>query len=77
VKIEVVSKDVNAWENDVKVQVVFLKNLHIQKQNCGESMHGLEDHVRVEALSSNLPPKFRPTKKILPTSFPSHLLKNI
>jgi len=76
-KIKVVSKDVSAWENDVKVQVTFFKNLQIQKLNCGEGMHGLEDHVRVKALSSNLPPKFGPTKKTLPASFPSHLFKNI
>jgi hypothetical protein len=47
----------------------------VQELNCKEGVYGLGDLVGKEALSSNLPPKFKPKKKT-PTSFPNHLLES-
>jgi hypothetical protein len=44
--------------------------LHIQGLNCEKNVYELEDHVRQEALSSNLLLKLRPIKKFFMQVFP-------
>ncbi len=51
--------------------------LHIQGLNYGKGVYELEDHVGQEALSLNLLPKFGLIKKMPPTCFPNHFLKNV
>jgi hypothetical protein len=49
--------------------------LHFQELNYKINIYELKDHVE-EALSSNLLPKLRPTKRTPFTCFPNCLLKN-
>jgi hypothetical protein len=48
--------------------------LHVQGLNCEEGIYELEDHVRKEALSSNLLLKLGLVKRIPPTCFLNHML---
>ncbi len=72
-RIEVVSKDMGARENGAKAQVIA----YTSKNQTAKNIYELGDHVGEEALSSNLWPKLRPTKKTPPISYPNHLLKNV
>jgi hypothetical protein len=45
-KIKVVSEDVGAKENGVKVHLFESILLHIQGLNFGKGVYELEDHVR-------------------------------
>jgi hypothetical protein len=51
--------------------------LHIQELNYKKNIYELEYHVGKEALNSNLPPNFGPTKKIHLVGFFNCLLKNV
>jgi hypothetical protein len=51
--------------------------MHIQGLNFAKGVYELEDHVGQEALSSNLLSKLGFVKKVFPTCFPNHLLKNV
>jgi hypothetical protein len=51
--------------------------LHIQALNYEKDLYELKDHVAEEALSSNLPLKLGPIKRIIHAFFFYHLLKNI
>jgi hypothetical protein len=51
--------------------------LHVQGLNCEKNVYELKDHVRQEALNSNLLLKLGPIKKIPLVGFPNHLLKNV
>jgi hypothetical protein len=51
--------------------------MHIQGLNYGKGVYELEDHVGQKILSSNLLPKLGFVKKMFPTCFPNHLLKNV
>jgi hypothetical protein len=51
--------------------------LHIQELNYGKGVYELEGHVGEEALNLDLLPKLGLSKKTLPTSFPSCLLKSV
>jgi hypothetical protein len=51
-------------------------SLHVQKINYEEDLYELEDCVGEEALNLNLPLKLGLVKRIIPTLFFSHLLKN-
>jgi hypothetical protein len=59
-----------------KCELLKIIPLHVLELNYGVNIFELEDHVGEEALSSYLPPKFGPTKRIL-ASFSNYLLKNI
>jgi hypothetical protein len=51
--------------------------MHIQELNYEKCIYELEYHVGEEALKSNLPPKFGPTKRIPLVGFLNCLLKNV
>jgi hypothetical protein len=50
--------------------------VHVQELNYKEIVYEFENHDEEEALSSNLLPKLKPTKRT-PINFINHLLENI
>ncbi len=57
------SKDVGAWGNGAKKQVIQSIPLHIQELNYRKGVYELEGHVGEKVLNSYLLPKLGPSKK--------------
>ncbi len=70
-----VSEDMGVRENGVKMQVVRKYSFPRLEVKLQKNNYELEDYVGEKALSLNLLPKLRATKRTA-TSFPSHLVKN-
>ncbi len=58
----------------ILLEIIFL---YFQGLNCRKDIYELEDHFGEESLNSNLLLKFKPIKKIPPTSFPNRLLESV